>query len=72
MMSLFFSEPPVRDFQTVLQADAEAYHSYFHGMLRRGIYLAPSPYEATFLSTAHTESDIERTLEAVEESLRQA
>ncbi len=72
MMSLFFSEPAVRDFQTVLQADAEAYRNYFHGMLSRGIYLAPSPYEATFLSTAHTESDIERTLEAAEESLRQA
>lgn len=71
MMSLFFSEQPVRDFQAVLRADAEKYRNYFHGMLRRGIYLAPSPYEATFLSTAHTERDIERTLEAAEDSLRQ-
>ncbi|NQT82364.1 glutamate-1-semialdehyde 2,1-aminomutase [bacterium] len=71
MMSLFFSNETVRDFQAVLRADSERYRNYFHGMLSRGIYLAPSPYEATFLSTAHTEGDIQRTLEAAEESLRQ-
>jgi glutamate-1-semialdehyde 2,1-aminomutase len=71
MMSLFFSDETVRDFQAVLRADADKYRGYFHGMLSRGIYLAPSPYEASFLSTAHTERDIERTLEAAEESLRQ-
>jgi glutamate-1-semialdehyde 2,1-aminomutase len=71
MMSLFFSDGGVRDFQGVLRADASKYRRYFRGMLNRGIYLAPSPYEATFLSTAHTERDIERTLEAAEESLRE-
>jgi glutamate-1-semialdehyde 2,1-aminomutase len=71
MMSLFFSEKPVRDFQAVLRTDADRYRKYFHGMLKRGIYLAPSPYEATFLSTAHTDRDIERTLEAAEEALRE-
>jgi glutamate-1-semialdehyde 2,1-aminomutase len=69
MMSLFFSPDPVRDFQSVLQTDAESYRRYFHGMLKRGVYLAPSPYEATFLSVAHTDQDIERTLEAAEKSL---
>jgi glutamate-1-semialdehyde 2,1-aminomutase len=69
MMSLFFSPDPVRDFQSVLQTDAESYRRYFHGMLTRGVYLAPSPYEATFLSVAHTDQDIERTLEAAEKSL---
>lgn len=72
MMSLFFSEKPVRNFQDVLQTDAEKYRRYFHAMLKRGIYLAPSPYEATFLSTAHTDEDIERTLAAAEESLLEA
>jgi len=70
MMSLFFSEKPVDDFQVVLRADASKYRKYFHGMLERGVYLAPSPYEVTFLSTAHTEREIERTLQAAEESLR--
>jgi glutamate-1-semialdehyde 2,1-aminomutase len=69
MMSLFFSEQPVRNFQDVLKTDADRYRRYFHAMLDKGIYLAPSPYEATFLSTAHTEQDIERTLTAAEQSL---
>ncbi len=71
MMSLFFTDETVHDFQAVLRADADKYRTYFHGMLNRGIYLAPSPYEATFLSTAHTQRAIERTLEAAEESLSQ-
>ena len=71
MMSLFFSKDAVRDFQAVLRADTHKYRTYFHGMLSRGVYLAPSPYEATFLSTAHTDEVVERTLEAAEESLRQ-
>lgn len=71
MMSLFFSDRPVQNFQDVLHADADRYSNYFHGMLKGGIYLAPSPYEATFLSTAHTEQDIEQTLAAAEESLRE-
>ncbi len=70
MMSLLFSGRPVRNFQDVIQTDADKYRSYFHGMLKRGVYLAPSPYEATFLSTAHTEKDIETTLHAAEESLK--
>ncbi len=69
MMSLFFTTEPVRDFQAVLRTDSNKFRAYFHGMLKRGIYLAPSPYEAAFLSTAHSERDIERTLEAAEQSL---
>jgi glutamate-1-semialdehyde 2,1-aminomutase len=72
MMSLFFSDMPVRNFQDVLRTDAQPYRRYFHGMLERGVYLAPSPYEATFLSTAHTEQDVARTLEAAEEALRES
>jgi len=71
MMSLFFSEQPVRNFQDVLKTDADRYRRYFHAMLNKGIYLAPSPYEATFLSTAHTDQDIECTLTAAEQSLRE-
>ncbi len=71
MMSLFFTCEAIRDFHAVLRSDADRYRNYFHAMLKRGVYLAPSPYEATFLSTAHTERDIDRTLEAATESLRQ-
>ena len=45
------------------QADTEAYGHYFHAMLERGVYLAPSQFEAGFVSLAHTEADIDRTLE---------
>jgi glutamate-1-semialdehyde 2,1-aminomutase len=50
-------------------ADTERYAHYFHAMLERGVYLAPSQYEAGFMSASHTEADVERTLQAARESL---
>ena len=63
MFSLFFREGPVRDFEDARNADRERFAKYFHGMLREGVYLPPSPFEAWFLSTAHSEADIEETLD---------
>jgi glutamate-1-semialdehyde 2,1-aminomutase len=50
-------------------ADAERYARYFHAMLERGVYLAPSQYEAGFMSAVHTEEDIGHTLHAAEQPL---
>jgi glutamate-1-semialdehyde 2,1-aminomutase len=64
MASLFFTPGPVTDWHSAATSDREAFKTFFWGMLEKGFYLAPSPFEALFLSTAHTEADIEATLEA--------
>jgi glutamate-1-semialdehyde 2,1-aminomutase len=64
MASLFFTPGPVTDWHSAAKSDKEAFKSFFWGMLDRGFYLAPSPFEAMFLSSAHTEADIGSTLEA--------
>jgi glutamate-1-semialdehyde 2,1-aminomutase len=70
LLSCFFTDRPVRDFDDVRATDIAAFKRFFAQMLQRGIYLAPSAYEAMFLSTAHTKADIERTVEAAAESFR--
>jgi len=74
LLTLFFTEPPVRTGAQARRSDARLYGRYFHKMLARGIYLPPSPYEAWFLSTAHGMPEVEETLlahaEAVEEMTR--
>jgi glutamate-1-semialdehyde 2,1-aminomutase len=69
MGSLFFTSEPVTDWSTASAADRDAFTKYFWGMLDRGVYLAPSPFEALFLSAAHTEEHIETTLNAAGEVL---
>jgi glutamate-1-semialdehyde 2,1-aminomutase len=64
MGSLFFAAGPVRDWPGAAAADRERYGRFFHSMLDGGIYLAPSPFEAWFVSAAHTPADVDRTLEA--------
>ena len=64
MFTLFFSEAPVRDWETASSCNTERYAAYFRSMLEAGVYLAPSQFEAGFLSAAHTDADIEATLEA--------
>ncbi|CAN5862667.1 glutamate-1-semialdehyde 2,1-aminomutase [soil metagenome] len=64
MVSIFFTEGPVVDFASASRANSEAFKDFFWHMLRHGIYLAPSPYEAGFISTAHSETDLERTFGA--------
>jgi glutamate-1-semialdehyde 2,1-aminomutase len=64
MFSLFFNGSPVKDWPTVKASDAQRFVRFFRGMLDRCIYLAPSPFEAGFISTAHTQDVIEYTLKA--------
>ena len=67
MVSIFFTEGPVTDFASAARADTEAFKDFFWHMLRRGIYLAPSQYEAGFISAVHSEGDLEKTFEAARE-----
>ncbi|MGO9569743.1 MAG: glutamate-1-semialdehyde 2,1-aminomutase [Desulfomonilaceae bacterium] len=69
MLSLFFHPGPVTSYEEALQADKEAFRRFFGKMLDNGVYLAPSPFEAWFVSASHTDEDIEKTLEAVRNSL---
>jgi glutamate-1-semialdehyde 2,1-aminomutase len=69
MLSPFFTPGPVRDFAAATAADATRYARYFHAMLDRGVYLAPSAFECMFVSTAHTDEIIDRTVEAAAAAL---
>ncbi|MBL0387122.1 glutamate-1-semialdehyde 2,1-aminomutase [Tumebacillus sp. ITR2] len=71
MMGTFFAEQEVVDYDTAKQANLERYAKYFSLMLERGVYLAPSQLEAGFLSLAHTDADLDRTLEASREAMKQ-
>lgn len=64
---LFFTKEPVRDYVSAKTSDTEAFGRYFRHMLGRGIYVAPSQFEALFLSAAHTKEDMDRTLSAAED-----
>ncbi len=68
MMTWFFTDQPVTDSATAKSSDIKAFGRFFHAMLERGIYLPPSQYEALFVSAAHTEADIARTIDAARES----
>ena len=67
MVSIFFTDGPVTDFDTAARSDTEAFKDFFWHMLRRGIYLAPSQYEAGFISHVHSDEDLDRTFEAARE-----
>jgi len=71
MFTGFFTSGPVGTLAQVEQSDTGGYGRYFHAMLERGIYFAPSQFEAGFISLAHTEDDIDRTIEAAEAALKQ-
>lgn len=64
MLTAFFTSGPVVDWNTAKQSDTKRYGQYFHHMLEQGVYLAPSQFEAAFLSTAHTTRDIDHTIKA--------
>jgi glutamate-1-semialdehyde 2,1-aminomutase len=70
MLTLFMTERGIRNFDDVLQCDTERYGVLFRHLLERGIYIAPSQFEAMFVSLAHTDEDIDRTIEAVGEFFR--
>jgi len=67
MFCTFFCEGPVVNYADVKRSDTARYAAFFHGMLERGVYLAPSQFETAFVSAAHTDEDIERTIEAARE-----
>lgn len=67
MVSIFFTGGPVTDFESAAASDTGAFKDFFWHLLRRGIYLAPSQFEAGFISVAHSEEDLDRTAEAAAE-----
>jgi glutamate-1-semialdehyde 2,1-aminomutase len=70
MFCLFFTTQDVTDLTTASTADFNMFRRYFHSMLEQGVYVAPSPFETGFISTAHTEADIDATLAAMRRALR--
>jgi len=70
LAGLFFRADPVTDYAEAQAADAATYARFFHGMLDRGVYLAPSAFETAFPSLAHTDADIARTIECAAEAAR--
>jgi len=67
MFGLFFRAAAPANFREVMQADRDAFNRFFHGMLERGVYFAPSAYEAGFVSSAHGAPELERTFAAADE-----
>lgn len=71
MMSVFFTDREVVDFETARSSDLDRFRVFFHAMLRRGIYLAPSQFEALFVSAAHSGEEIDQTIAAAEAAFRE-
>ena len=71
MMTLFFHEGPVTDFESASASDVKRFAEYFHGMLSAGVYVAPSQFEALFVSLAHGEAEIDATAQAARDAMRQ-
>lgn len=67
LMSVFFTDKAVTDYESAVTSDTERYSDYFGFMLDRGVYLAPSQFEAMFVSDAHTDEDIEKTCQLMKE-----
>jgi len=70
MFTVFFQEGPVENFQSALCSDTQRFGRFFHGMLENGVWLAPSQFEAGFVSFAHTDADLENTLRAAAKALK--
>ncbi len=72
MFCLFFTDREVNSYEAAMSADTRVFQAYFSKMIESGIYIAPSPFEIAFISTAHSQEDIERTIEANYLSLQHA
>jgi glutamate-1-semialdehyde 2,1-aminomutase len=70
LLTPFFTSTPVRDYQSALAANTTAYGTFFRGMLKRGIYPPPSQFEAWFLSAAHTDAHIRKTILAARGAMK--
>ncbi len=69
-MTLFFTPQPVNNFGDASRSDTARFGGFFRAMLERGVLLAPSQFEALFVSAAHTDADIDATIAAARESLK--
>jgi glutamate-1-semialdehyde 2,1-aminomutase len=69
LLTIFFTDGPVRNYAAAKKSDPALFATFFHHMLSRGIFIAPSQYEALFISAAHTDADIDRAITAARESL---
>ena len=70
LLTPFFTSTPVRDYESALAANTGAYATFFRGMLKRGVYPPPSQFEAWFLSAAHTDTHIRKTIAAAREAMK--
>jgi glutamate-1-semialdehyde 2,1-aminomutase len=70
LLTPFFTKTPVRDYQSALVANTTAYGTFFRGMLKRGIYPPPSQFEAWFLSTAHSDAHVRKTIAAARGAMK--
>jgi len=71
MITMFFTDKEVKNFADAKSSDLELFNRFYKLMLERGIYLAPSQFEASFLSTAHSDEDINKTLNAIEDTFKE-
>jgi glutamate-1-semialdehyde 2,1-aminomutase len=72
MLTAYFSAEPVFDAASARRCDAKAFGRFFHAMLGRGVYLAPSQFEACFVSLAHGEEDVQDTVRAARDAFAEA
>jgi glutamate-1-semialdehyde 2,1-aminomutase len=71
LLTPFFTDQPVRDFQSATRADTDRYGRFFRGLIARGVYPPPSQFEAWFLSAAHTARDVDETIAAAREAMKE-
>lgn len=69
LLTVFFTDGPVTDYESACRADTETFGKFFHGLLAEGIYWPPSQFEASFVSLAHSQKDIESTIKAIQKVL---
>lgn len=72
MLSIFFTEEEVINFETANTTYQELFNAFFHAMLENGIYLPPSPFESFFLANSLTEDMLDQTIEAADKSIKKA
>jgi len=72
MFGFFFRREPVRDFHDAKESDVALFRRFFHEALERGVYLAPSPFEAAFMSAAHGDAEVDLALERMDDAMRAA
>ena len=72
IIGLYFTDRPVTNYAEAKASDAGLYRRFFHALLRRGVYIAPSPFEALFVSLAHAWDELERTTDAAAAALAEA